>query len=230
MSKISETIKDLIIEVFAECKFLSDDDLAFKLLDSIRVTTLDDLKADFNVAVRETMKNKLSNFKIKEALYSNRQLKASYVKKLTDKALELLSLKILNKDNLEGENAMGEFLYEGYPSIEVGCTEFDEIFLKENEGKKYWVTGKVVAKRVQKAKEDKYFAYLTLIDINGKSKLMILVPSEICQRQEEELKDVGGKSIGVTGKVQYNDFFKSNIIRAFEIEIPKGYMIERKPV
>ena len=92
------------------------------------------------------------------------------------------------------------------------------------------MTGRVISQRIQKRKEGKNFAYLTIDDYYDVLKLIILVPSALFQEHENNLSSIEGKSIGVMGVVKYNDFFKTNIIRAYELEIPTGYYIERKPV
>ena len=42
--------------------------------------------------------------------------------------------------------------------------------------------------------------------------------------------DIEGKSIGAHGEIKYNNFLKSNIFKAFDLEIQKGYVIDRKIV
>ena len=230
MNKISQTIKELIQEVFSQVDYLSDDELAFAFLDSIRVTSLEDMKSDFKQAVLRTLKYKLRSRFNQNNIYSNRQLQLPYIEKLVEKTLELLSLKIKNYNKDDKENNMGEFLYDAYPFIESGHLVCNELYSKESVDTKYCVTGRVVFQRIQKGKEGKHFAYLTIDDFYDGQKLIILVPSALFQEHENDLSGIEGKSIGVMGVVKQNNFYKTNIIRAYELEIPTGYYIERKPV
>jgi DNA polymerase III alpha subunit len=230
MNKISKIAKELIIEVFSEVDFLSEDEMAFIFLDSIRVTSLEDLKSDFKKSVRNTLKYKLKYLRSQNNIYPNRQLQSTYTEKLVEKTLELLALKIKNSSkNSEGNN-MGEFLYDGYPFIEAGLIVSNEIFLEESVGKIYCITGRIISKKIHIGKEGDCFAYLTIDDFYDGLNLVILVPSGLYEEHEAELKGIEGKSIGVMGVIKHNDFYKSNILRAYELEIPYGYYIDRKPI
>lgn len=230
MNKISQAIKELIQEVFSEVDYLSDDEMAFTFLDSIRVTALEDMKSDLKQSIRRTLKCKLRPRFNQNHMHLNRQLQLPYIEKLVEKTLELLSFKIKNSNKDDEENSMGEFLYDGYPFIESGNLVCNELFTKESVGAKFCATGRVISQRIRKGKEGKHFAYLTIDDFYEGLKLIILVPSALFQEHENDLSGIEGKSIGVMGVVKQNNFYKTNIIRAYELEIPTGYYIERKPV
>lgn len=229
MNNTTQIIKELIKEVFSELIYMSNDELAFEFLESIRITELKELKYDFKSSVKDKLKHKLKYYVDKDSLYTDRQLHESFINSLLHKTQELLTIKIMNIDDSIYQNGMGEFLYEGYSFIEAGFLVTKQIFLEESLGKEFCLTGRIISKRVQKGKEEKYFAYLTIDDYNG-LKLVILIPSKLYQNSGKDLESIENKSIGIMGRVKYNDFFKSNFLIASELEIPKGYFIDRKPL
>ncbi len=226
MNSITLLIEQVIKEVYVEYDFLSDHDLAFFFLDGLRRASLKDLKSDFKSAAKDAVYNRTRNIKPKEPVLSGRLVSEDYTRKLMHKTAELLIQKSMNeKDDKTG---YGEFIYDGYPFIEAGYFDFAEFLVEENTGKNIVVSGRITSVRIRSSGKKK-FAYLTLIDHN-KKKLTVLVSSTFYAEYELDLKNCKGNYVGASGKLAFSNYLKSLILKAYELEFPKGYFIERIPV
>lgn len=226
MNDILITIKEVIREVFAENNFLSDHDLAYFFLQGLKRASLKELKTDFKSASKIAVHNRTCNIKPKDPIYADRRISDLFVDILTNKTAELLTQKINNA--ADDKTGYEEFISEDYPFIEAGYFDFAEVLVEEKVGKNIVVSGKISSVRT-KSSGKKKFAYLTLIDHNER-KLTVLVSSTFYAEYEQDIKNCKGKSIGLMGKLEYSNYLKSLIVKAYELEIPQGYFIERIPV
>jgi len=226
MSSITVTIEHVIEEVYVEYDFLPDHDLAYFFLDGLRRASLKDLKSDFRSAAKNAVHNRTRNIMRKEPVYSGRRISKDYTKQLVHETAELLIQKSMNEKN--DQTGFGEFIYDGYPFIEAGYFDFAEVVAKEQAGGNIIISGRITLVRTRSSGKKK-FAYLTLMDHN-KQKITVLVSSTFYAKYEQDLEDCMGNYVGVSGKLEYSNYLKSLIIKAYELEFPKGYFIKRVPV
>jgi hypothetical protein len=232
MKNIKEKIEELVSDVYFRFHQINDEELAFIMLESIRITSLSDLRNDFNTAIadRIAFKAKL----LREGTHSLRNVgnertekrMSIFIDKIKDRIIELLSLKLMNA----GKEEMGEFLYDGNPFIEGGIIDFSEIIDEASLKKKYVVSGKLISIRNQKMGNDKDFGYLTLEGVTGSPNLEVLIPTKLYKEFNQSLINYIGKTIGIMGSVIYNEYYWKNILLAYELEIPDGYYIQRQRI
>jgi len=226
--EISIQINEFVREVFLENNNLPVEDLEYILLESIRETSLFDLKKSFADAVRPTLHRKLRFLRPAVEIFPiQRELEVD-VDKVTLKILVLIGEKIKMAD-YENDDVFGEFLYVSYASIFLGETDYLKLQSKEEIGKKRFVSGRVKSVRVKKGKRKDDFAFLVL---KGKyqQKLTVLISSSFYSDFKSDLKNIRGKFIGLWGVIKWDERRKSNILAAYEIEVPGGYVIEKNPV
>ena len=226
MRNLISTIQDTIREVFKENEYLSDIDLAYIFLLGVNRNTLRELKENLKANVKEDVRYLLKRGKQKDPMYKNRNLSDQLIQDLTLKTLELLDTKMIragqNMDYIDLE------LLEGYPLIEASQYDFAEVMIKQNEGKNVAISGKIISVAVRNSKKKK-FAYLQLIDYKY-HELTVLISSTFYSQYEQVLKNCKGKYVGLAGKISYDTYRKSLIIRAFELDIVKGYHVPRVPI
>lgn len=189
MKNIKEKIEALVSDIYFRYQQLNDEELAFIMLESIRVTALDDLRNDFNTAIADRIA-----FKAKlliEGTHRPRNVRnemtekrmSNFIDKIKDRIVELLSLKLMNA----GKEEMGEFLYDGNPIIEGGIIDFSEIIDEASLKKKYVVSGNLISIRNQKMGNNKDFGYLTLEGVTGSSYLEVLIPTKLYKEFNQRL-------------------------------------------
>lgn len=222
ISNIQKTIRD----VYNENDYLSDIDLAYKFLCGIKRMPIKDIKKDFNTIAKTGMNHLFRNHKGKDQIYRNRNIPEVLVSDLTLRTLELLDQMILYTDVDTGVCDAG--FIEGYPLIEAGEYDFSKVFTNEIKGKHPVISGKITDVKVRTSGKKK-FAYLKVSDYKGQM-ITVLVSSYFYSQYENDLKNCKGKYLGLTGKVVFDKYLNSNIIRAYDLDIVKGYHIPRVPI
>lgn len=226
MRQLVKTIGETIGEVFKENESLSDIDLAYYFLLGVAWSTVKNLLDDFKSAAKEGTTWHTSRLKGLESKYSNRQVSDKLVEELTMRTLELLEHKIERAgDKLDDFDLelLDEQLY-----FQIGQYDFQEVINTEYNGKQCIVSGRIV-KTSYRSSGNKKFAYLTIQDYK-RQKMTVLVSSTFFSDYEKDLEDSKGKYLAIIGKVSYDNYLKTLIIRAYELDIITGYHIPRVPI
>lgn len=226
MEQLNSTIRETIREVFEQNESLSDIDLAYTFLLGNARRPANNLLKDFNYTAKAGLEFYTSRYKPKEPKYINRKFSQKLVEELTERTLELLEHMIGRAgDNLDDIDV--DFL-DQQQFFEAGQYDFSEVIKKANEGKQRIVTGRIL-KVSHRSSGKKKFAYLTVEDYKGQ-KLIVLVSSYFYSSYESDMKNCKGKYLGLSGIITYDNFRKSLIIKAYELDIVKGYHIPRVPI
>ena len=126
-------IKDLVKEVFLKNNNLPEESLEYIFLESVRVTSLQEMKVDLKRAIYSTLIRKVRNLRVDNDRYPFYREPIVDLDALACKTMILIHEKIaMSGANSDGKN--GEFLYEDYPFIQVGKDSFAEIFLEKAKG------------------------------------------------------------------------------------------------
>lgn len=226
MKQLVRTIEETIREVFNKNECLSDIDLAYLFLLGVARSTVKDLLKEFKPSVKASSAWHTSRRKGEESRFKNRQISDKLVEELTVRTLELLEHMI----DRAGEN-LDDFdldLLDAQLNFEIGQYDFQEVINTEYNGKQCIVSGRIV-KVEHRSSGNKKFAYLTIQD-HKRRKMSVLVSTTFYSDYEQDLNNCKGKFVAVIGKVAFDDFRKSLIIKAFELDIVTGYHIPRVPI
>lgn len=226
MEQLVRTIQETIREVFSENDSLSDVDLAYTFLLGVARNTAENLLKDFKETASEGLKFYTMRRRDNKQSFKNRTLSNEMVEELTNHTLELLDYKI-SRAGPDLDSLDVEFLDE-QQFFEAGFHDFAEMLKKIDKERQTIITGRILNVSFRSAGKKK-FAYLQMEDSKGKT-LSVLVSSTFYSDYEQELKNCIGKFAGVVGKIVFDDYRKTHIIRAYELDIINGYHIPRVPI